>query len=377
MKIGIVCYPTLGGSGVVATELGHALASSGHQVHFITYEVPFRLRIDEKNIFFHQVEINRYDLFKYPDYALPLAVKMACVSEEFDLDVLHVHYAIPHATSAFLAKQILGKKKPVVITTLHGTDITLVGRDPGYYQIVKHSIENSDGVTAVSENLQEQTVDHFKIEKPIEVIYNFFTPRRDILGKKPLRSAFVKNDEKLLIHSSNFRSVKRPGDVVGIFLEVRKHLKCKLLFLGTGAGIEEIREMVHENNVEKEVFFLGESRKIDKFVASADLYLLPSAQESFGLSALEAMAYGVPVISTKVGGIPEVVIDGETGYLSCPGDIKDMSKNAIKLLTNPELHQKMGCAAQKRAHESFSVSKILPQYLDYYTKTIESTCTSN
>lgn len=370
MKIGIVCYPTLGGSGVVATELGHALASSGHQVHFIAYEVPFRLRFDEHNIFFHQVEINRYDLFKYPSYGLPLAVTMATVSEEYDLDILHVHYAIPHATSAFLAKQILGKNKPAVITTLHGTDITVVGRDPAYFKIVKHSIEHSDGVTAVSENLKQQTKDYFHTDKPIEVIYNFFTPRRDILGKKPCRHLFVKDDEKLLIHSSNFRSVKRPEDAVSIFLELRKHLKCKLLFLGTGAGIEEIREIVKENRVETEVKFLGENKNVDVYIASADLLLQPSSQESFGLSALEGMAYGVPVIATTVGGIPEVVIDGETGYLSAPGDVDSMAKNALKLLTDPELYQKMCEAGRKRTRDHFSVSTILSQYVNFYKKFI-------
>lgn len=373
MKIGIVCYPTLGGSGVVATELGHALASLGHQVHFIAYELPFRLHVDEDNIHFHQVEINRYDLFKYPDYALPLAVKMASVTEEFDLDVLHVHYAIPHATSAFLAKELLGKKKIAVITTLHGTDITLVGRDPAYFQIVKYSIEKSDKVTAVSENLKCQTIRHFRLEKPIEVIPNFFTPQEEILSNKPPQKNCFDGDEKVLIHSSNFRSVKRPEDVVRIFLKVRKSLKCKLLFLGTGAGIEEVREQVLENNVEKEVIFLGESRKIDKFIASSDLLLQPSSQESFGLTALEAMAYGVPVISTKVGGIPEVVIDGVTGFLSCTGDIEKMSRDAVLLLSDPELYQKMSGACKKRAAENFSVAKILPRYVAIYESAIEAT----
>lgn len=370
MKIGIVCYPTLGGSGVVATELGHVLAARGHQVHFITYEIPFRLRINDKNIFFHQVEINRYDLFKYPDYALPLAVKMASVSKKYDLDILHVHYAIPHATSAYLAKQILGSSKPAVITTLHGTDITLVGRDPAYYQVVKYSIEHSDGVTAVSDNLQQQTIDYFKIGKPIEVIHNFFIPRRELIGKKPLRDQFIQGDEKLLIHASNFRSVKRPEDVVQIFLKVRKKVKCKLLFLGTGAGIEGVRQLVHDHNIESEVFFLGENREIDPYVASADLMLLPSSQESFGLVALEAMSYGVPVIATRVGGVPEVIEHGKTGYLSEPGDISTMANYAIELLSDPDGYQNMSRAAQKRAMEQFCVSKILPEYVAFYEKTL-------
>ena len=257
MKIGIVCYPTLGGSGVVGTELGHLLAELGHEVHFIAYEMPFRLRMANKNVFFHEVEINRYDLFKYPDYALPLAVKMASVSKDYDLDILHVHYAIPHATSAYLAKQILGTIRPVVITTLHGTDITLVGRDPSYFQIVKYSIENSHGVTAVSENLRQQTLEFFHTSKPIEVIPNFFNPKRSVAGKAQFRDQFIKGEEKLLIHSSNFRPVKRPEDVLQIFLILRKQMKCKLIFLGSGAGIEEIRQLVRDNNVEKGGLFLG------------------------------------------------------------------------------------------------------------------------
>lgn len=365
LKIGIVCYPTLGGSGVLATELGHVLASLGHQVHFITYELPFRLRINEKNIFFHQVEINRYDLFKYPDYALPLAVKIASISKEYDLDILHVHYAIPHATSAFLAKQIIGRERPHVITTLHGTDITLVGRDPAYFEIVRYSIENSTGVTAVSENLRCQTKNYFKLEKPIEVIYNFFSPKSELMGKKPLRSEFVDN-EKLLIHVSNFRSVKRPEDVILIFREVKKVLPVKLLLLGNGEGIESAHQLVRYHRLQGDVIFLGESREIDSYVASADLLLLPSSQESFGLVALEAMAYGVPVIATNIGGLPEVVLHGKTGYLSTPGDINSMGKNALKLLTDEKLYQLFSQAAKLRAKKYFSAEKIVSEYVNFY-----------
>lgn len=368
MKVGIVCYPSLGGSGVVATELGHALAQEGHQVHFITYEEPFRLRLDDPNIFFHQVDIYRYDLFKYPSYALPLAVKMATVSKEFNLDVLHVHYAIPHATSAFLAKQILKSSKPAIVTTLHGTDITLVGRDPAYFEIVKFSIEHSDGITAVSNDLREQTIQHFQIEKPIEVIYNFCLPRTECVGCKPLRKNFIGEDEKLLIHVSNFRSVKNPEDVIRIFVEVRKQLKCKLLLLGSGEGIDSIRSMVRDLNLSREVFFLGVNRDIAPYVASSDLLLLPSSQESFGLVALEAMMYGVPVIATRVGGLPEVIDDGKSGFLSSPGDVAEMAKNAVKLLSDPLLYRKFSAHAIKRAEEKFCVAKILPQYVDFYKK---------
>lgn len=373
MKIGIVCYPTIGGSGVLATELGHELAVRGHEIHFITYEIPFRLRLENPNIYFHEVEINQYDLFKYPDYALTLAVKIAHVAKHFNLDILHVHYAIPHATSAYLAKQILGTQKPVVITTLHGTDITLVGRDPAYYQIVKFSIERSCGVTAVSKNLRDQTCAYFGIcSPPIEVIYNFFIPRSHLVGKKPIRHQFVKDDEKLLLHTSNFRSVKRADDVVRIFLEVRKKIPCKLLFVGSGAGLEGIHEMIEEQKLRDEIFFVGSSRYIDSYVASADLFLLPSEQESFGLAALEAMAYGVPVVATNVGGLPELIEHGVTGYLAPKGDVKQMSDYALQLLSDQSLYQKVSDAAKKSAHHNFCADKIVSQYEEYYRKALNA-----
>lgn len=370
LKIGIVCYPSLGGSGVVATELGHALASRGHEVHFITYELPFRLRLSDKNIFFHEVEINQYDLFKYPDYALTLAVKIAAVSSEFDLDILHVHYAIPHATSAFLAKRILEQNKPSVITTLHGTDITLVGLDAAYYRIVKFSIEESCGVTAVSHALKKQTEESFHIEKPIEVIYNFFTPRPELLRQKPMRHLFVRNHEKLLIHASNYRSVKRPQDLIKIFAQVRKEVDSKLLLLGSGSGLEEARKVIHELHLEDHVFFEGNNVDIDPYLASGDLFLLPSEQESFGLAALEAMSYGVPAIATDVGGLPELITSGKTGYLSSLGDIEGMAKNAITLLNNPDLYQQMSEAVRKEACERFCSEKIIPQYEAFYLKVL-------
>ncbi len=372
VKIGIVCYPTLGGSGIMATELGHQLALRGHEIHFITYEVPFRLRLHEPNIYFHEVEIHPYDLFKYPDYALPLAVKMASVSERHSLDILHVHYAIPHATSAFLAKQILGTVKPRVITTLHGTDITLVGRDPSYFNIVKFSIEQSCGVTAVSRSLCEQTHQYFNIQKHIEIIYNFFLPEEELIGHKPMRMRYLDGEEKLLIHASNYRAVKRVEDVILIFLEVKKQLKCKLLLLGTGPGIEEIRKMVHEYHLEKEVFFIGKSRDIDSYIASADLFLLPSSQESFGLAALEAMAYGVPVIASNVGGLPELIESGQTGFLEPVGDTKAMAADALRLLTDQTLYEKISKNAQEIARTKFSVDTILPKYVSYYERVLAS-----
>lgn len=375
MKVGIVCYPTLGGSGIVATELGHELAERGHEVHFITYQIPFRLELQHPNIHFHAVEINQYDLFKYPDYALTLAVKMANVAQEHDLDILHVHYAIPHATSAYLAKHILGKKRPAVITTLHGTDITLVGKDPAYFQIVKFSIEQSCGVTAVSQSLRSDTEKAFGIEKPIEVIYNFFTADPKLLGKKPLRGQYAPNGEKVLIHSSNYRSVKRPQDVLEVFLRVRKEIPSKLLLLGSGAGLEELRRVVQKEDVGDDVVFIGENRLIDPYVASCDLFLLPSAHESFGMAALEAMAYGVPAIASDVGGLPELIQNGKTGYLCPVGDVDTMAERAVELLQDESKYAEFSHAACIDACDRFCSSKIIPQYVALYERALEGVST--
>lgn len=369
MRVGIVCYPTLGGSGIIATELGHELAERGHEVHFITYQIPFRLELQNPNIHFHAVEINQYDLFKYPDYALTLAVKMANVAQEYDLDILHVHYAIPHATSAYLAKHILGKKRPVVITTLHGTDITLVGKDPAYFQIVKFSIEQSDGVTAVSQSLRKDTEETFGVETPIEVIYNFFTADPKLLGKKPLREKYAPNGEKLLIHSSNYRRVKRPQDVLEVFFRVKKEIPSKLLLLGSGAGLEEIRRIAQK---EKDVIFIGENRLIDPYVSSCDLFLLPSAHESFGMAALEAMAYGVPVIASDVGGLPELIQNGKTGYLCPVGNVDAMANRALELLQDESKYAEFSHAARIDACDRFCSSKIIPQYIALYERVLHA-----
>lgn len=373
MKIGIVCYPTLGGSGVVATELGHELALRGHEVHFITYEIPFRLRLEDKNIYFHQVEIHHYELFKYPDYALSLAVKIAFIAEQFDLDILHVHYAVPHATSAFLAKQILQKLKPLVITTLHGTDITLVGQDPIYYQMVKFSIEQSSGVTSVSCHLRDQTRDIFKITQSIEVIPNFFTPREEIIGKKPLRDQYVKKDEKLIIHSSNYRDVKKAGDVVRVFERVRREIKAKLLFLGSGKGLEEVRALANELNLLQDIYFVGKSRNIDPYIASADLFLLPSAQESFGLAALEAMGYGVPVLASDTGGLKELIESGYSGFLAPVGDVELMAGYSLDLLTDENLSKMIGENASKAAYEKYNAQKVVTHYENFYRQILRNT----
>ncbi len=368
MRIGIVCYPTLGGSGILATELGHELAQRGHTVHFITYEQPFRLRLEVGNLYFHEVDINQYDLIRYPDYALALAVKISSVAKEFDLDVLHVHYAIPHATSAFLARQLLGSKRPAIVTTLHGTDITIVGRDPAYFDIVRFSIEHSDGVTAVSHYLRCKTREYFHIQRPINVIFNFFTPRTDLGFDVYLREQYTPNGEKLLIHASNFRPVKCVTDVIRIFAKVRQNIKARLLLLGTGIGIEDARVAASDLGVEKDVLFLGKQVNSDVCLATSDLFLLPSSQESFGLAALEAMAYGVPVIATKVGGIPEVVEDGETGYLLPVGDVDAMAARALEILTNDDLAKRMGDNGKARAQKYFTMDRILPQYEAFYAQ---------
>lgn len=367
MKIGMVCYPSVGGSGILATELGHELAARGHQVHFIAYDVPFRLDLAKPNIFFHEVEISHYDLFKYPDYALALAVKMAAVAKEYGLDLLHVHYAFPHATSAFLAKQLLENHNVKVVTTLHGTDITLVGREPAYFQIIKFSIEQSDGITAVSHSLRKQICCQFGIKRDVEIIYNFFCPQPDLIGKKPYRNLFVNDKQKLLVHSSNYRFVKRPADVFHVFSYVRENIDCKLLLIGSGSGMDEIRALADEQNLSDSVICLGRNRNTDPYVASGDLFLLPSSLESFGLAALEAMAYGLPVVASDIGGIPELVEHGKTGYLAPVGDIQKMGDYAVELLTNEQKYQAFSQAASQRAANEFSAHKIVPLYEDYYS----------
>lgn len=370
MKIGIVCYPSLGGSGVLATELGYQLAGRGHQVHFITYERPFRLSLEAENLHFHEVDMNQYDLIRYPDYALALAVKIASVARDHQLDILHVHYAIPHATSAFLARQILNHDRPVVITTLHGTDITIVGRDPSYFEIVKFSIEQSDAVTAVSHYLSERTKEYFGTKRTIEVIYNFFSANPDIGFDTSLRKHYTPGGEKLIVHVSNFRPVKRVVDVVEIFARVQRTIPSKLMLLGTGIGFEDARNAVIEHGLEESVIFVGKQTNVDAYVASSDLLLLPSGEESFGLAALEAMAYGVPVVASLVGGLPEVVEEGESGFLVPVGDVVTMAERSIQILSDPDLAKRMGAHGRNRARTLFAVERILPQYEALYSDTL-------
>jgi N-acetyl-alpha-D-glucosaminyl L-malate synthase BshA len=370
MKIGIVCYPTYGGSGVVATELGKALALAGHQVHFITYTQPPRLDIFSENIFYHEVSVASYPLFEYLPYESALASKMVDVTMNEKLDLIHVHYAIPHASAAYLAKQIL-KYKGIhvpVITTLHGTDITLVGRDPSFEPVVTFSINESDGVTAVSESLKKDTYDEFEILSHIEVIPNFIDLQRfQKRTHEHFKKSLCPNGEKLLMHTSNFRKVKRIEDIVKVFALVRKQIPAKLVLIGDGPERSGIEALCRELEVQCDVRFLGKMDGIEEALSLADLFLLTSEKESFGLAALEAMACEVPVISSNAGGIPEVNIHGVTGYVSEIGDVKDMAANAIKMLSDPILHDQMKANALARAQE-FDIVKILPLYERYYER---------
>lgn len=372
MKIGIVCYPTFGGSGVVATELGKALARQGHQVHFITYSQPTRLDFFNTNLFYHEVDIRTYPLFQYPPYELALASKMVNVVKYEKLDILHVHYAIPHASAAFMAKQILrteGIEIPVV-TTLHGTDITLVGKDPSYEPVVTFSINQSDGVTAVSEDLRKDTYEHFKIHKDIEVIPNFIDLERFKKQKKDhFKTAICPNGEKLIVHTSNFRKVKRVEDVVRIFYNIRKKMAVKLLIVGDGPERTKIESLCRELGTCEDVRFLGKLEAVEEVLSVADLFLMPSEKESFGLAALEAMACEVPIISSNAGGLPELNLDGVTGFVSEIGDVKDMTEKALFVLDDENL-QTFKNNALERAKQ-FDVTAILPLYEKYYVKILE------
>ncbi|WP_375561296.1 N-acetyl-alpha-D-glucosaminyl L-malate synthase BshA [Bernardetia sp. OM2101] len=372
MKIGIVCYPTYGGSGVVATELGKALAEAGHKVHFITYDQPSRLALLSGNIFYHKVDIRTYPLFKYPPYELALASKMVNVVKCEKLDLLHVHYAIPHASSAYMAKQILraeGIQIPVV-TTLHGTDITLVGKDPSYEPVVTFSINESDGVTAVSDSLRQQTYNTFKVTKDIDVIPNFIDLERFKKQKKDhFKKAICPNDEKLVVHTSNFRKVKRIDDVIKVFAKIRKQIEAKLLLVGEGPERRAMEDLVKELNLSNDVRFLGEIDAIEEVLSVADLFVMPSETESFGLAALEAMACEVPVISSNAGGLIELNVQGVSGFMSNVGDVEDMAKNALIILDDDNLPT-FKENALKRAKE-FELSNILPLYEKVYHKAVE------
>lgn len=370
MKIGITCYPTYGGSGVVATELGKALALRGHQVHFISYALPFRLNQYIENIYFHEVEISNYPLFEFPLYSLSLASKMVEVAMYEKLDLFHVHYAIPHASSAYLAKQILKKNGNIKFTTtLHGTDITLVGLEPSFLPLVKFSIEESDGVTAVSRFLKEKTLTNYHIDKEIEVIPNFVDT--EIFKRKEdcsFRKHIAPNNEKILVHTSNFRQVKRVTDVIRIFNKVLKEIPSKLVLVGDGPERSECERLCRELNIYENVKFLGKQEGIVDILSVSDIFLIPSQSESFGLAALEAMSCGLPVVASSVGGLPELIVHNETGYIAEIGDVERMSKYVIDLLTNERKYQRFAELSRKRAVENFDNSKVIPLYENHYNK---------
>lgn len=371
IKIGIVCYPTFGGSGVVATELGKALAQEGHEVHFITYSQPQRLDFLNENLFYHEVNFRNYPLFEYPPYELALASKMVSVVKNEKLDLLHVHYAIPHASAAYMAKQILRKQGIYipVVTTLHGTDITLVGKDSSYEPVVTFSINESEGVTAVSEDLKKETLEHFDITNDIRVIPNFIDLEKFKKQKKDhFKKAICPNGEALIVHTSNFRKVKRIPDVISVFYNIHKVVPSKLLMIGDGPERNEAEEKCRELKICDDVRFLGKLEAVEEVLSVADLFLMPSEKESFGLAALEAMACEVPVISSNTGGIPELNVQGVTGFMSNVGDVEDMTKNALIILDKNNLPT-FKANALKRAQE-FDITNILPQYEAYYEEVL-------
>ena len=371
MRIGITCYPTYGGSGTIATELGKALAVRGHKVHFISYSLPYRLREFNENVSFHEVSMMRYPLFDYPPYSLALSAKMVEVVENEDLELLHVHYAIPHATSAYLTKQMLGGKLKVV-TTLHGTDITLVGNDESYFRIAKFSIDQSDGITAVSEFLKRQTEDRFQVQTPIEVIPNFVDPERfNRSHYRCAKSLFAPEDERIVMHVSNFRPVKRIEDVISIFALIRAEIPSRLLMVGDGPLMSLALRTADKMGVSSYTLFLGKQNDVAGLLSIADIFLLPSENESFGLSALEAMSCQVPVIGTNTGGLPEVVEHGRTGWLERIGDVKSMAERGKQLLNDDSLREEMGQNARQVALDRFHQEKVVDIYEKYYTKVIQ------
>lgn len=373
MNIGIVCYPTYGGSGVVATELGKSLAERGHKIHFITYKRPARLSAFTENVTFHEVSTAEYPLFEHTPYETALTSKMVDVAVHERLDLLHVHYAIPHAAVAFMAKNILkdrGLNIPF-ITTLHGTDITLVGQDPSFEPVVTFSINHSDGVTAVSEHLRKQTFDSFSISNDIRVIYNFIDFERfKKTNKDHFKQAIAPEGERILVHTSNFRKVKRVEDVIRVFEKVHKHIPSKLLLIGDGPERRNLEDLCRQIGLCDEIRFLGKQNAIEELLAVSDLFILPSQNESFGLAALEAMAVEVPVISSNAGGIPEVVEHGVSGFVCEIGDVEQMSKHAIDLLSNDELYKSFSEAALAKAKE-FDIQNIVPVYEKYYQEVLD------
>jgi L-malate glycosyltransferase len=380
MRIGITCYPTYGGSGVVATELGIELAALGHEVHFISYSQPFRLNGRDGGIFYHEVPVSNYPLFEFPPYDLALASRMAEVADFYELDLLHVHYAIPHSVSALLARQMVaerGRKLPFV-TTLHGTDITLVGLDRSYLPITRYAIQESDGVTSISQYLKDKTLADFKVTRDIAVVPNFvncnvYSWIEDEARRAQERARFAKPDEKILIHLSNFRPVKRVPDVIKVFALVASQVPAQLVLVGDGPDRSAAEWLAHDLKIHSKVHFLGKQERVNELLPLADLMIMPSELESFGLAALEAMACKVPSIATRVGGVPELIDDGITGLLYRVGAVDEMAQGAIGLLTDPDRLQTMRDAGRKTAQKRFCSSLVLPQYVKFYDSLLANT----
>jgi N-acetyl-alpha-D-glucosaminyl L-malate synthase BshA len=373
VNVGITCYPTYGGSGIVATELGLELAGRGHEIHFISYANPIRLDPDTPRIHYHEVEVSTYPLFQYPPYCLALASRMAEVAATYHLDLLHVHYAIPHSIAALLARQMTQRRRLPFITTLHGTDITLVGTDRSYFPITKFSIEQSDGITAISDYLRQKTIDFFGVKNEIRVIKNFvncdiYHPAENKSGA----TAYAPAGDKLLIHVSNFRPVKRVLDCVRILAEARKQAPAHLLMVGDGPERSPAEQLARELNMDRHVSFLGKQNHVERLFPLADVLLMPSELESFGLAALEAMACAVPPVATRVGGVPELITDGVDGFLESPGDVAAQAATVVRLLLDERLHAQVSAAARRTAENRFCTSKIIPLYEKYYKQVTDS-----
>jgi N-acetyl-alpha-D-glucosaminyl L-malate synthase BshA len=372
MKIGISCYPTHGGSGVVATELGMELAKRGHEVHFISYAMPFRLKQFQENVVFHEVNVSSYPLFQYPPYTLALAAKMAEIADEVGLDILHAHYAIPHAVCAYLARQVAASTKLRIVTTLHGTDITLVGSDQSFRRLTRFGIDQSDGVTAVSDFLRRRTVEVFRPQRAVEVIPNFVDTERYAPGEGGpcAKSQFAKKGEKILVHISNFRPSKRVEDVVRTFAAVRREVPAVLLMVGDGSERTRSRDVAVELGVDRYIRYLGTMDSVEDVLCVADLFLLTSENESFGLAALEAMSSAVPVVCTTAEGLPELIESGKTGYLLPVGDVEGMARRSIEILSDAKRHASMSKNARRTAIERYEASRVVPMYEQFYARVI-------
>lgn len=371
MRIGIVCYPSVGGSGIVATELAKQLAARGHELHIISSDLPFRLNRFMENIYFHQVETPSYPLFKEPPYLLTLANKLVEIHRLIGLDILHAHYAVPHATACYLAREMIGKGGPKVVTTLHGTDITLMGADPSFTDVIAFSINKSDAVTAVSRSLRTDTYRNLPVTRPIDVIYNFLECSEWKRMEQPDPCLhLVQPGEKVVVHMSNFRKVKRVEDVVQVFAKIAEAMPARLLMIGDGPEVKPCCELVSRLGLRDRVQFLGNQENVVPLLSMANLFLLPSSQESFGLAALEAMSCGVPVITTEAGGLPEVVVDGETGFLCPVGDVEAMGRRAVTLLSDPSMQREFGQAAIHRVRTNFCSARIVPQYEEVYHRVV-------